>query len=203
VAFLGRLDEPRKGLPVLLAAVPALVAAIPGIRVLVAGRGETGADQAHEAIGPAADAVEFLGPLSDQDKAALLSSVDVYCAPQTGGESFGIVLVEAMAAGACVVASDLGAFARVLDDGAAGVMFATGDPADLAATLTRMLGDADLRARTCVRASEVVARYDWSVVTDQVLAVYEMAVAGRDAPVGEDPSSVRDALLRRARGEGR
>lgn len=195
IAFLGRLDEPRKGLAVLLRAVPTVLDAYPGARVLVAGRGDTGEEQARDVLGDRAGAVEFLGGVSEQDKARLLASVDVYCAPQTGGESFGIVLVEAMSAGTTVVASDLGAFTRVLDDGDAGVLFRTGDPADLGATLVRVLRDRELRDRVSARASHVVGRYDWSAVTDQVLAVYEMAVAGRDAPVGEDPSSLRGARL--------
>lgn len=207
IAFLGRLDEERKGLPVLLGAVPRVLAEIPGARFLVAGRGETGPDDVRELLGAqAASAVEFLGGISDEDKANLLASVDVYCGPQTGGESFGIVLVEAMSAGATVVASDLGAFSRVLDDGAAGVLFRTGDSADLADTLVRVLRDADLRAQVSSHALEVVRQYDWATVTDQVLAVYEMVVEGRESPVGEDPSSVRGARLlelRRGRGESR
>ncbi len=195
IAFLGRLDEPRKGLSVLLGAMPAVLDAYPGARLLVAGRGDTGQEQARELLGDRAGAVEFLGGVSDEDKARLLASVDLYCAPQTGGESFGIVLVEAMSAGTCVVASDLGAFRRVLDDGEAGVLFRTGDSADLGTTLVRVLGDPAQRARVSQRASQVVGRYDWSAVTDQVLAVYEMAVAGHDAPVGEDPSSLRGARL--------
>ncbi len=195
IAYLGRLDEPRKGLPVLLGAVGRVLDEVPGARFLVAGRGETGQDQAQEVLGARAASVEFLGGLSDEDKARLLSSVDVYCAPQTGGESFGIVLVEAMSAGTPVVASDLGAFARVLDDGSAGVLFRTGDSVDLADTLLRVLGDAELRRTVADHARQVVRRYDWSTVSDQVLTVYEMAVAGRDAPVGEDPSSLRGARL--------
>ncbi len=207
IAFLGRLDEARKGLPVLLEAVPRVLAAIPGARFLVAGRGETGPEEVRELLGEqGAAAVEFLGGISDDDKANLLASVDVYCGPQTGGESFGIVLVEAMSAGATVVASDLGAFSRVLDDGEAGVLFRTGDSEDLARTLVRVLQDPELRARVSAHALEVVRQYDWSTVTDQVLAVYEMVVAGRQSPVGEDPSSVRGARLlelRRNRGESR
>jgi len=206
IAFLGRLDEQRKGLPVLLGAMGRVLDALPGARLIVAGRGETGAQQAREILGERAGSVEFLGGVSDEDKARLLASVDVYCAPQTGGESFGIVLVEAMSAGATVVASDLGAFSRVLDDGEAGVLFATGDSADLAATLVRVLNDPGLRSKVTDRASESVRRYDWSAVTDQVLAVYEMVVAGAAAPVGEDPSSLRGARLlelRRSRGETR
>ena len=201
VAFLGRLDESRKGLGVLLGAVAEVQRTVPGVRVLVAGGGETGADQVAAAGPEVAAAVELLGTVTDDEKARLLASVDVYCAPQTGGESFGIVLVEAMAADTCVVASDLGAFRRVLDDGAAGVLFRTGDSADLAATLVRVLTEPDAAAQARARAAQVVRRYDWSVVTKQVLAVYEMAVAGRDAPVGEDPSVLR--LLRRDRGEAR
>ncbi len=195
IAFLGRLDEPRKGLSVLLRAMPAVLDRYPGARLLVAGTGETGEEQARELLGPRAGAVELLGGVSEEDKARLLASADVYVAPQTGGESFGIVLVEAMAAGAAVVASDLGAFTRVLDEGEAGVLFRTGDPDDLARTLVDVLGDPARREAVTAHASRVVGRYDWSAVTDQVLAVYEMAVAGRDAPVGEDPSSLRGARL--------
>lgn len=195
IAFLGRLDEPRKGLAVLLRAMPAVLDRHPGARLLVAGTGETGEEQAREALGDRAGAVELLGSVSEEDKARLLASVDVYCAPQTGGESFGIVLVEAMSAGATVVASDLGAFTRVLDDGEAGVLFRTGDPADLARTLLSVLADPQRRADVTAHAARIVHRYDWAAVTDQVLAVYEMAVAGRDAPVGEDPSSLRGARL--------
>ncbi|WP_129337568.1 glycosyltransferase family 4 protein [Cellulomonas endophytica] len=196
VAFLGRLDEPRKGLHVLLGAVPRVLASHPGARFLVAGRGDTDADDVREVLGDHASAVELLGGVSDEEKASLLASVDVYCAPQTGGESFGIVLVEAMSAGATVVASDLGAFARVLDDGETGVLFPLGDPDALGDTLVRVLGDPALRARVRAEAARRVGRFDWSVVTDGVLAVYEMVVAGRDAPVGEDPSSLRGARLR-------
>ena len=193
IAFLGRLDEPRKGLPVLTEAIEAVLQEHPGARFLIAGRGDTGAAEARDVLGPLASSVEFLGGISDEDKGRLLSSVDVYCAPHTGGESFGIVLVEAMSAGATVVASDLGAFRRVLDDGKAGVLFRNGDAADLASTLNRVLADEGLRASTAAHAAAVVRRYDWSTVTQQVLTVYEMVLAGTGprARVREDPSSVR------------
>jgi phosphatidylinositol alpha-mannosyltransferase len=203
VVFLGRLDEPRKGLPVLLEAVPEVRRAFPGVRILVAGRGDTGPAEVRELLGDDADAVEFLGGITDEEKARLLASADVYCAPQTGGESFGIVLVEAMSAGTAVLASDLGAFRRVLDDGAAGVLFRTGDSADLARALIGLLGDAGERDRVAAAGRAAVGRYDWSTVTHQVLTVYEMAVEGSVAPVGEDPTSLRGArtALRRLRGD--
>jgi phosphatidylinositol alpha-mannosyltransferase len=185
VAFVGRLDEPRKGLPVLARAIPTVLEQVPGARFLVAGRGD--AEQARELLDARSlAACEFLGMVSDDDKAALLRSVDVYVAPHTGGESFGIVLVEAMSAGAPVLASDLDAFGRVLDGGELGVLFGVGDAQALATHLLTLIGDADLRARLSARASAAVRRYDWSVVADEVLAVYETVTAGAQA-VGEDP----------------
>jgi phosphatidyl-myo-inositol alpha-mannosyltransferase len=189
VAFVGRIDESRKGLPVLAAAVPAVLAQRPGTRFLVLGRGD--GDEALEGLtAEQRAAVELLGPLGDADKAALLRSVDVYVAPHTGGESFGIVLVEAMSAGAPVLASDLGAFRRVLDDGSLGVLFPTGDPQALASSLVGLLDDPGERARMVAVASKAVRRYDWSRVAAQVLAVYETVRLGADR-VGEDVGSRR------------
>ncbi|WP_405001156.1 glycosyltransferase family 4 protein [Isoptericola haloaureus] len=192
VAFLGRLDEPRKGLQVLAAAAPRILAEVPGARFLVAGRGDEGRADAEAALGAHAGAFEWLGGVSDADKATLLASADLYVAPQTGGESFGIVLVEAMSAGAGVVASDLGAFRRVLDDGAAGRLFRTGDPQDLAATVLAALADPDGTEERRRRAHRFVRGFDWSQVTARVLAVYEMAVAASEA-LGD--GAVRQDLL--------
>lgn len=202
IAFLGRLDEPRKGLPVLVGAVRDVVSQFPGARFLVAGRGDAGRDAAIAELGDLARHVEFLGGISDEDKAALLTSADVYVAPQTGGESFGIVLVEAMSAGTCVVASDLGAFRRVLDDGEAGVLFRTGDSSDLARTLVEVLADAPRRAAVAARGEQAVRRYDWSVVTDEVLTVYEMVLAASHATVRVDEARGGEGRLLGLEGSG-
>ena len=93
-------------------------------------------------------------------------------APHTGGESFGIVLVEAMSAGAPVVASDLGAFRRVLDDGRCGELFPVGDEGALAAALVGLLGDPGRRSALAGRGSLEVERYDWPVVAAQIVDVY-------------------------------
>ena len=111
-----------------------------------------------------------------------LRSADVYCAPNTGGESFGIVLVEAMAAGTAVVASDLDAFRRVLMGGTAGRLVSVDDPAGLADGLIEVLEDDAVRARFVETAAQAVRRYDWSVVAGQILRVYE-TVAGAGAKV--------------------
>ena len=120
IGFIGRFDEPRKGMDVLLDALRLMVAR--PARPAAAGRrqrrreGPAGGGRARAAAG----ALRFLGRVSDADKASMLRSLDVYCAPNTGGESFGIILTEAMSAGTPVVASDLDAFRRVLDGGIAG-----------------------------------------------------------------------------------
>ena len=95
----------------------------------------------------------LLGQVSEEDKARVYHSVDVFCAPNTGGESFGIVLAEAMAAGAPIVASDLDAFRKVLRGGRAGELFETGDAAALAAAAGRLLDDPARRAALSAAAS--------------------------------------------------
>jgi phosphatidylinositol alpha-mannosyltransferase len=175
VSFLGRLDEPRKGLPVLLAAWPEVVHARPDARLLVAGPGDI--DEAESTVPEdVRDSIRWLGRISDDDKATMLASSDIYVGPHTGGESFGIVLVEAMAAGATVVASDLPAFRTVLAEGAAGQTFPNGDSSALAATLLRLLDDPTERARLKTGARAQVNAYDWPTVTDQVLEVYDLVL---------------------------
>jgi phosphatidylinositol alpha-mannosyltransferase len=176
VGFLGRIDEPRKGLSVLLDALPHLRREVPDARLLVAGPGDV--DETRRRIPPPLRSrVEFLGLVSEEVKPRVFRSVDVYCAPNTGQESFGIVLLEAMAADTPVVASDIDAFRRVLDDGRAGRLFPVGEPPALAEALAGLLGDPDTRAALAARGREVVRAYDWPVVTRAVVQVYE-AVTG-------------------------
>ena len=131
------------------------------------------------------DRVVLLGQVSDADKVRMLHSVDVFCAPNTGGESFGNVLVEAMAAGAPIVASDLDAFRQVLRGGRAGELFANGNPDDLAAAVGRMLDDPARRAPLAAAAAAAVREFDWSVVARDVLRVYQaVAPAAGRVPAG-------------------
>jgi phosphatidyl-myo-inositol alpha-mannosyltransferase len=177
VAFVGRLGEPRKGWPLLAAALTGVADRRPGLRLLVVGGGDV--EEARSLLAPAVrDQVVFLGRASDADKAAALRTADVYVAPNTGGESFGVVLVEAMAAGAAVLASDLPAFRRVLDDGSLGVLFRSESAEDLATRLEGLLDDPDGRAALTAAATVAVRRYDWASVAEQVLRVYETVVEG-------------------------
>ncbi len=178
VAFVGRIDEPRKGFALIGEAFTRVAADRPGLRLLVVGGGEV--DRAREALPESArEQVVFLGRASDDDKAAVLRTADVYVAPNTGGESFGIVLVEAMAAGATVLASDIPAFTRVLDGGRYGELFTSADVDDLSARLAALLDDPQRRTALDAAAAEAVRRYDWGSVAVKIVQVYETVTAGQ------------------------
>jgi phosphatidyl-myo-inositol alpha-mannosyltransferase len=171
--FLGRLDEPRKGLDVLLEAVPLIKDAHPDLEVIVAGQGSR--------LLPTW--CRNLGTITEQTKSTLLSSGNVFVAPNLARESFGIVLLEAMASGVPVVASELPSFVDLLgpshDNEPLGEVFATGDHSALASAVLRVLNQpSSLRA---VRAQQAVRRYDWSTVGANVLAVYRAALAAAPA----------------------
>ena len=120
------MDEPRKGLSVLLKAFETLGSERPGLRLLIAGRAADPEEVLHRVPAELRDRVVLLGQVSEEDKVRVLHSVDVFCSPNTGGESFGIVTAEAMAAGVPIVASDIEAFRQVLRGGEAGELFTTG-----------------------------------------------------------------------------
>jgi phosphatidyl-myo-inositol alpha-mannosyltransferase len=180
VLFLGRYDEPRKGMSVLLDALPRVVERFGDVQLLIVGHGDE--DELRAQAGELAERMRFLGLVDDAGKAAAMRSADVYCAPNTGGESFGIVLVEAMAAGTPVVASDLDAFRRVLRDGEVGSLAPVGEAAALADALIEVLDNDVVRQQYVAAGSEAVRRYDWSVVASQIMRVYE-TVAGSGAKV--------------------
>ncbi|MFC6012512.1 glycosyltransferase family 4 protein [Nocardia lasii] len=176
VLFLGRYDEPRKGMDVLLGALPELIGRHPDVEILIVGRGDE--ERLRREAGEHAEHLRFLGQVSDEEKAAAMRSADVYVAPNLGGESFGIILIEAMAAGTPVVASELDAFRRVLRDGTAGLLTPIGDSDALATAIDTVLTDAATRERLVTTASQVVAGYDWPVVAEQILRVYETVTVG-------------------------
>jgi phosphatidylinositol alpha-mannosyltransferase len=187
LGFLGRFTEPRKGFGVLLDAFAVLAKEREGLRLLVAGPGDPA--EVLASLDPALrDRVVMLGLVSDEDKARMLRSVDVYVAPNTGGESFGMILTEAMAAGTPIAASDLDAFRPVLADGTVGALFRTGDGADLARVVRELLDDPARRAALTEAATQEVGVYDWPAVAQRVLAVYDMVLAAAPGEVvtGDD-----------------
>jgi phosphatidylinositol alpha-mannosyltransferase len=186
IGFVGRVDEPRKGLDVLLSAFPLIRHEHPGARLLVAGPGK---------VDDVPEGVTLLGLVDDAEKARALASVDIFAAPNLGGESFGIVLLEAMAAGAPIVASDLDAFTRVLEHGRLGALTKAGDPVSLAAGCAGLLDSPAQRDQLRLAARHAVARYDWSVVCGEVRRVYETAIAASTGRVVEEPDELDVATL--------
>jgi phosphatidylinositol alpha-mannosyltransferase len=172
IVFLGRGDEPRKGLSILVEAFPEIQRQHPGVRLLIAGPGEPSntlktlshRDRAF---------VTVLGMVAPEDKASVLASGTIYIAPNTGGESFGIVLLEAMASGTPVVASDLEAFERVLDHGKAGITFENENSSDLAQVVSNLLADVEQRTKLSEQGKLRAADFDWSVVAQRIMDVYE------------------------------
>ena len=172
IGFIGRFAEKRKGLSLLFEAVPAIVARHPDLRILIAGPGES--EEALEWIDPSLHSrITFLGMLSDEEKRQFFKSVDLYIAPNTGGESFGIILAEAMATGAAILASDLPAFRFVLDDGRWGRHFRTGDSMDLARKASELLDEPKILEEMAAKSHTGAERFDWPVVGRQILDVYD------------------------------
>lgn len=187
LVFLGRVEEPRKGLSVLLDAMPEVLARRPGVRLLVAGPGdiEAALDGRPHAV---AASVTGLGMIDEADKPDVLASGDIYIAPNTGGESFGIVLLEAMAAGTPVVASDLEAFTRVLDHGRSGCLFRSEDPHSLATVVLDLLGDSAERIRLRNAGLHRAREFDWDTIARRVLEVYESVVIPGTTVTADMPS---------------
>jgi len=160
VVFLGR-DEPRKGLDVLLAAWPMVRAAVQDAELVV-----LGADRGGQNNG-----IRYLGTIVGLEKRRQLAQAGIFCAPNLGGESFGIALVEAMAAGCAPVVSDLEPFRQVAASVARYV--ATGDPQSLAAQLIEALRDRRGSERQGEAAKQAAAAYDWRYVLPCYVELYE------------------------------
>ena len=175
IGFLGRFEEDRKGLPVLLDALPIISRFIPDIRVLIAGPGDS--EEVLAKVDPQLrNRVEFLGKISEEDKADFLASVSLYIAPNTGGESFGIILAEAMAGGAAVVASDIPAFADVLGNGQFGALFESENSENLAKVIIDLLRDDKKRKDLAIAGAIHAQRFDWGQVGEEIFEVYELAM---------------------------
>ena len=189
IGFLGRFEEDRKGLPVLLDALPIISRFIPDIRVLIAGPGDS--DEVLEKVDPQLrNRVDFLGKISEAAKADFLASVSLYIAPNTGGESFGIILAEAMAGGAAVVASDIPAFADVLGNGQFGALFESENSESLAKVVIDLLRDHNKREELANAGAIHAQRFDWSQVGEEIFEVYELAmVSGQKVSLSSDARS--------------
>jgi phosphatidylinositol alpha-mannosyltransferase len=177
IGFIGRFEESRKGLSVLIEALPQILSAIPDIKIVIAGPGDP--ESFLEKLEPhLRNRFTFLGRISEEEKANFMASVALYVAPNTGGESFGIILAEALAAGACVLASDIPAFDSLLGHGQYGTLFISENAADLASKAISLLRDSAHRLEISRRGHDYAQSFDWDVVAERIYDVYEMAMVG-------------------------
>jgi phosphatidyl-myo-inositol alpha-mannosyltransferase len=177
--FVGRL-EPRKGLAYLVRAFLRLKPAIPRLRLLVVGRDDKRQRDRVMAVVPPRlrpDLV-FVGSVPQADLPSYYASADLFCAPSLGGESFGIVLAEAMAVGLPVVCSDIGGYRDLVRDGTDGLLVPPRDPEALAAAIAGLLDHPARLAAMGEAAAAAARRYAWPVVAGEVEEVYEAALAG-------------------------
>jgi phosphatidylinositol alpha-mannosyltransferase len=175
IGFLGRMGEERKGFDVFARSAVQVLREYPQARFLCVGDGQEDGKKVLAKTDPSgrlSEHTEFLGRISDEEKAQFYRSLSVYVAPQTGGESFGIVLTEAMAASCPIVASNLDAFRVVSDLGVAAALFENGDASHCAATICSLLGDSDRCGSLRLQGSKRSEQYDWSTLTTKVLKIY-------------------------------
>lgn len=189
ILFVGRFNEPRKGFRYLLRAFALVRDQFPEARLLVVGRGDIRRYRDfldRHGLG----GVEFVGYVEADELPRYYVSCDLFCAPSTKGESFGLILLEAMASGRAVVASRIPGYAGVIEHGRDGWLVAPQDTVGLALALVRLLADRELRGRIAVAGHDKARQFSWSTVARRVLAVYQgQGAASRDSadlavPVG-------------------
>ena len=174
IVWAHRLD-PQKGFPVLVEAFRKLALERPDLRLNVGG---DGADRVavEDLPAPVRERISMFGRVAHDDVPSLLAGADVAVAAATGQESFGIALIEAMAAGVPVVATDIEGYREVVTDGADALLAAPGDDLALAAAISRVLDDDDLALRLRAAGRETAASFDWSLVVDRIEHRYRWAL---------------------------
>ncbi len=171
ILFVGRFEE-RKGLIHLLKAYHRLRKRKVDARLLVIGDGPKRREYKRYVGLRGIRDVEFLGRVSDEEKVRYFASADIYCAPNTGQESFGIVLLEAMAAGVPIVASDIHGFKRVVERNVQGILVEPRNPRALAAALYTLARDPELRHDMGEAGRERAPEFSWDRVTERIVDYY-------------------------------
>jgi len=181
ILFLGRLDA-RKGLEVLLRAFPAVLRSVPDVRLTVVGSGpmEPRACQISEELGISAS-VDFLGAARPEDLPRHYAGGDVYCAPGLGGETLGIVLLEAMASGTPVVASRIPGYDETVRDGVDGILVPPGEPEALSSALVGLLTDESRRRALAAAGLARAQEYAWPTIAQRTLEFYRELLKARAA----------------------
>ncbi len=171
VLFVGRF-EPRKGLKFLLQAFPMVIKKFPQAKLIVVGKGFLERYYRRYVEEHIKGSVIFVGHVTPQDLPRYYKSCDIYCSPATGAESFGIVLLEAMATAKPIVASDIPGYRKVMEDGKECLFFKVRDPKSLAEKLITLLEDKKRMIEMGHNGRNKSLRYDWGIVTKQVLEFY-------------------------------
>lgn len=175
ILFVGRMD-PRKGAKYLFAALPFLEERLANYRIMVVGAGWM--KKYYNAYIPLnlRRRVSFAGYVSPEDLPRYYASADVYCSPATGSESFGIVLLEAMASGVAIVASNIEGYRNVMTDGKEGLFCRPRDPKSIADAIIELANNPDRRGAMGKQGRATAARYDWKTVAIQIEQVYRELV---------------------------
>lgn len=205
ILFFGRIEK-RKGLRYLLRAYPLVKSAFPNARLIIAGEGaERPAYQRWVERQGFSDII-FTGRVPTEERARYFASADIFCAPNIGGESFGLVLLEAMASGKPVIASAIPGYQSVIHDGVDGVLVPPKQSEALASAICRLLGDSDRQRRLGTAGRRKALQYDWDFIADRVLAYYRLVAQTKLDEVTRlvaSPAEVLDALrTRNPAGEG-
>lgn len=182
ILFVGRPDG-RKGLPALLQAFPRVLKRCPDARLVIIGS----RPEQVKLPKPLLSSVELRGVVDEREIVRAMHSASLLCAPSTGAESFGIILIEALAAGLPVLASEIPGYRAVITPGHDGMLVSPGEPDVLADTLANLLQDGELRTRLSRAGLNTARRYDWPNVVGEVEAVYE-TVSSRPLAVGKGPA---------------
>ncbi|MBI2773030.1 MAG: glycosyltransferase family 4 protein [Chloroflexi bacterium] len=180
ILFVGRL-EPRKGATYLLAAYEGLKRTYPETRLIIAGRGPIQAQLRRTVARRQIGDVFFADRVSDVEKSRLYKTADIFCAPSTGRESFGIVLLEAMAAGRAIVASDIHGYKKVVQRNVTGLLVEPKDPDALCRAMAQLIADPALREELGRAGAQRARDFDWAHVTRQLVEVYEEVLERRRA----------------------
>ncbi len=182
ILFFGRLEK-RKGLKHLLAAYGKLKWDWPNLRLLVAGRGKPDDDSYRIISERNLQDVVFVGAVSDKERARYFKTADIYCSPATGGESFGVVLLEAMAAGKPIVATSIEGYSTVVSHGEDGLLAPPKDDDALADAIATLLRDPDLRATLAANGRLKAGEYRWERVAKRVMDYYITRLDRVTAPI--------------------
>ncbi|MEO0131896.1 MAG: glycosyltransferase family 4 protein [candidate division WOR-3 bacterium] len=176
ILFLGRI-EPRKGLKYLLLAFRNVVKKFPNALLIIVGKGLLGYSYQQYITSEIKNNIHFVGLIPNHIKPQYYASCDVFCAPSVGRESFGIILLEAMATGKPVVASNISGYRTIIEDGVDGYLAQPKDPEDIATKIIKILEDAALRKELGTRARAKALRYSWEKVSAQVEEYYYELIA--------------------------